>query len=401
MALTNSDTHYGSVTKTFHWLTALLIFTAFPLGMIAQGLPFENGVELARKAWFFSLHKTVGITLFSTALARILWTLFQTKPGLLNQEPRTEVFAAQAVHWLLYMSLVFMPLSGWLSHASSEGFAPILWPFGQSLPYVPKSLALSDFFAALHYVFSKVLLVTVLLHIIGTLKHVLIDADMTLNRMLPGKPDLGPLPRAHKSPLPLIAAVVIYTVALTFGSFLGLAGDEDGPVAASELAKVDSGWTVQDGTLAITVTLFGSEITGTFADWTAAIDFQENANMEGIHGKVDVQISVPSLTIGTVTNQAMGIDFFASDSYSTARFQAEITSQPDTYFATGSLTIRDIKQPVLLPFNLRIDGDTATMSGKLELDRRDFAIGDNLADESSLKYAVDIQVNLVATRTPN
>ena len=54
MAATNTADTYGFVTKTFHWMTALLILTAFPLGLIANNLPFDTGEELARKAWIFS-----------------------------------------------------------------------------------------------------------------------------------------------------------------------------------------------------------------------------------------------------------------------------------------------------------------------------------------------------------
>ena len=49
MTLTNTPLTYGSVTKSFHWLTALLILTAIPLGAIANGLPYDTSEELARK----------------------------------------------------------------------------------------------------------------------------------------------------------------------------------------------------------------------------------------------------------------------------------------------------------------------------------------------------------------
>ncbi|MGR3839457.1 MAG: cytochrome b, partial [Cognatishimia sp.] len=73
MALTNTAARYGSITKIFHWLTALLIFTAFPLGILAHDAPYDTSNELTRKALLFSLHKTVGILAFVTALLRILW----------------------------------------------------------------------------------------------------------------------------------------------------------------------------------------------------------------------------------------------------------------------------------------------------------------------------------------
>jgi len=55
--------------------------------------------------------------------------------------------------------------------------------------------------------------------------------------------------------------------------------------------------------------------------------------------------------------------------------------------------------PVTLPFTLQIDGDTATMEGSITLDRRDFAIGDSMNDETNLAFAVDVAVRLTATRS--
>jgi cytochrome b561 len=41
MPITNSATTYGSVTKTFHWLIALLILSNVALGWIASNLAHE------------------------------------------------------------------------------------------------------------------------------------------------------------------------------------------------------------------------------------------------------------------------------------------------------------------------------------------------------------------------
>ena len=120
MALGNTTTSYGTVTKTFHWLTALGIFLALPLGYFANDLAhaIENpeiattDAQVARAALLFSLHKTIGLTVFFVALARILWALTQTKPGLLNGDTVLESRLAEVVHWLLYGSLVAVPLSG-------------------------------------------------------------------------------------------------------------------------------------------------------------------------------------------------------------------------------------------------------------------------------------------------
>ena len=136
MSIANTHSNYGSVAKSFHWMTALLILTAFPLGIIAQQLPFETNEQLALKATLFSAHKTVGVLAFFTGLLRILWAISQRRPGLLNAEHKLEATAAETAHWLLYGSMLAVPLTGWIHHASTEGFAPIWLPIGQNLPLV-------------------------------------------------------------------------------------------------------------------------------------------------------------------------------------------------------------------------------------------------------------------------
>ena len=102
MSLTNSDRSYGGAAKTFHWLTALLIFTIIPLGGVAHDMPYDTSEQLARKALLFSMHKTLGVTIFFVALARIGWAISQPKPGLLNADRPLEATLAETIHWLLY-----------------------------------------------------------------------------------------------------------------------------------------------------------------------------------------------------------------------------------------------------------------------------------------------------------
>ncbi|WP_375227404.1 cytochrome b/b6 domain-containing protein [Roseobacter sp. S98] len=396
MPLTNTATHYGGVTKTFHWLTALLIITLIPLGIYANGLPYDTSEELARKAWLFSLHKTLGVTVFFVALARIAWALSQPKPALLHPDRKLESLAAETVHWLLYGSLLLVPLSGWIHHAATAGFAPIWWPFGQNLPLVPKSESLAATTAGLHIVFERVLAASILLHAAGALKHHLIDRDSTLRRMLPGRPVVPDVTGAHRVVLPVLAALVIWAGALATGSALSVYDQHGDTVQAAALEDVQSDWAVEDGTLSIVVKQLGSDVTGSFADWTAAISFDETVT-EGPAGSVDVTISVGSLTLGSVTSQALGADFFNATAFPTAQFTADILRTDGGYVAEGTLTIKEASAPVTLPFTLDVADGVAVMQGETTLDRRDFAIGDSQKDESSLGFSVGVTVNLTAT----
>jgi cytochrome b561/polyisoprenoid-binding protein YceI len=396
---TNTASTYGWVERAFHWSIALLIPTVIALGVVAYRWPYDTDAALATKAALFSAHKTVGLAIFFVALGRIAWALSQPRPAPLHPARRLETFAASTVHWLLYGSLVLVPLLGWAHHATAEGFAPIWWPFGQSLPFLPKDPALSAQLATLHMTFERVLVLALLLHVAGTLKHVFVDRDPTFARMWRGA-DPGPLPEGKSHALPLLAALVVWAAALGAGLAIGPRQAVAVQVPA-EAASVSgpSTWTVEQGTLAITVTQLGSPVTGQFGDWQAAIDFDETPRADGTLGTVEVGVAIGSLTLGSVSQQATGAEFLAAGAFPQAVFEAVILPEGDAYVADGTLSLRGVEIPLRLPFTLALDGDRAEMTGQVQLDRRDFGMGvENYPDESSVGFAVALDVALTAVR---
>ncbi|MBB3994708.1 cytochrome b561/polyisoprenoid-binding protein YceI [Sulfitobacter undariae] len=400
MARSNTNTTYGSVTRCFHWLTALLILTLIPVGIMAADMPFDTSEQLTRKAWLFSLHKTLGIGVFLVALLRILWAMTQTKPAPLHPKRKLETLAAETVHWLLYSSLVLVPLSGWVHHAATTGFAPIWWPLGQDLPMVPKSETVAAFAGGVHWVFGKVMIISLILHIAGALKHQVVDKDATLRRMINGAPDLGHLPAARHSATPFFAAIALWAIALAAGGSFGVYGSHSTAptVQSAQLAAVSSDWTVQTGTISIGVTQFGSVVQGSFNDWTANISYDPEIT-QGTAGMVEVTIAIGSLTLGSVTDQAMGPDYFDATQFQTAIFKADIIAA-DGLIAQGTLTLKGQTMPLSFPFTLTTDAQSTRMQADLALDRRSFGIGDNMADESSLGFNVGVTIDLTASRTP-
>jgi len=402
MTAANTKTQYGLVAKLFHWLTAIGILLVIPLGIIANDLPYDTPDQLANKAWLFSLHKTIGITVFIVALARIAWALNQPKPAALHQDRKAETLLASIVHWLLYGSLVFVPLSGWIHHAATEGFAPIWWPLGQNLPLVPESVALADAAAGLHVVFERVLIVSLLLHIAGAAKHTFIDHDGTLARMWFGKSRSADAPQPAPSSrhgVSAALAILVWSIAIGLGGLLGVY--QKGSVAADvTLQEVDSEWNVQDGAIGITVKQLGADVRGEFGTWTAQIAFDESVT-DGKAGDVTVEIAIASLSLGSVTAQALGADYFNADAFPTAVFAADILVSDAGYVADGVLSLRGVEQPISLPFALALDGDTATIEGATMLNRQSYGIGDSMTDESQLAFEVFVNVELTATRALN
>ena len=396
MALQNTATHYGSVSKLFHWTTALLILAIAPLGVAATNAPFETSEQLATKAMLFSIHKTLGVLVFFVASLRILWAISQPKPAPMHPDAKLETFLAEVVHWLLYGSLVLAPLSGWIHHAATTGFAPIWWPFGQSLPFVPKSESVAHLFGSLHWFWTKLMIASVVLHIAGALKHQFIDKDATLKRMWFGSIGALSLPQAAKSITAPVIAIGIFA-ATVFGA-VAMQPEETLEAAPEEtLEALSSEWTVESGTIGITIKQFGSEVSGSFEDWTSAINF----NPETGTGSVETTIAINSLTLGSVTSQAMGADFFDAETHPTATFVAEITPfDAGAYVASGTLSVKDQSVPVELPFGLEFDGPRAAMGGSLSVNRLDFGVGANMPDETNLAFEVIIDIDLIATFNP-
>lgn len=431
--LRNTESRYGSITKIFHWLTALLILTAFPVGYIAneiahyiQSPEFDGSQTILHwAAWLFSLHKTIGVFVFFTAVLRIFWAVTQRKPGLLHPERTLEAWAAETAHWLLYTLMLLVPLCGWIHHAATTGFAPIWWGFGQDLPFVPKSTTVASFFGTLHWYAMALLGATILAHIGGALKHHFVDYDSTLARMLPGRRALPVPPKQKHSALPFFTATAILIATLGGASYIHLKGSghshsndhahqeaTQNEVDVAEVpqtshptpSKPEAGdaagnWHVDEGTLAISVVQMGSNVSGNFSDWTATINFDETVET-GKAGDVTVTIAISSLNLGGVTQQAMGADYFNAETFPTAIFDADIVVLNGDYAAQGILTIRDQSMPLTLPFDLNITENTAQISGSAIINRMDYHVGLGTKDTGTLGFEVPITINLTARRLP-
>jgi cytochrome b561 len=54
MSRSNTAQSYGSIAKTFHWLTALLVIIVNHLRVITNDMGYETSEQLARKFIFFN-----------------------------------------------------------------------------------------------------------------------------------------------------------------------------------------------------------------------------------------------------------------------------------------------------------------------------------------------------------
>lgn len=211
----SKDFGYDPVARIFHWLTAFLIFTAIALGLLMTRMPGETEAQIAEVIRLYSIHKTLGVAMFFVALGRIIWAATHRRPGHLHPDRRAETFLADLTHWSLYGAMLVMPLSGWLYHSTADAFAPILWPFGQSLPFVERSERLAYVFGTIHHYAAYALYAAIAVHLAGAFKHAIVDMDATFARMTSG---LGtPVARARLRPLPALVALALWSATIAYG----------------------------------------------------------------------------------------------------------------------------------------------------------------------------------------
>lgn len=171
--------HYGAVARGFHWVMALLVLLALALGEVMTELPVSP-----RRLEIYSYHKWVGVTVLGLVLVRLLWRLAHRPPALPASVPQWEQRAAHVTHWVLYLLMFLVPLSGWLM-SSAKGFPVVYLGIWQLPDMLGKDKALGLLLENVHAVLANGLLTLVGLHVAAALKHHFIDRDEVLARMVP------------------------------------------------------------------------------------------------------------------------------------------------------------------------------------------------------------------------
>ncbi|MCJ2015427.1 cytochrome b [Methylobacterium sp. J-076] len=168
---------YNPLSQLLHWLTAAFALAVLPLAWVALSLPAGE-----TKGTMFVLHKSVGLTIFAIVVIRILWRAVHPAPADPNT-PRALELIATVNHWLLYAIFLIMPVSGYLLSALSGRSTPYFWLF--TIPGLDKNESLQKSFEAVHVFGQFAVYLLVVLHVAGTVWHLVIRRDGILERMLP------------------------------------------------------------------------------------------------------------------------------------------------------------------------------------------------------------------------
>lgn len=163
-----------------------------------------------------------------------------------------------------------------------------------------------------------------------------------------------------------------------------------------------SDWHVADADshIAFHGSMLGVPVTGYFTRFESRITFDPD-DLESAHLSILIDMTAVN-TAHEERDTALKLpEWFAVQSYARAEFAATRFRRTGdgAYEAIGSLTVKGIARDITLPFALTIDGDRAVVSGLIDLNRRDFNIGEgDWANDRLVAFDVQVEFEIVATR---
>lgn len=165
---------YPLALRILHWVRAALILGLLPLGLVMVSLPDATPAKFET---LYPLHKELGVLLFFIAVTQLLTYLRSTRPALPKGLARWEVVLAKTVHRAMILLIIIVPLMGYSMSSSftqSDG-VPF---FGLQVPeLLPKNDDAFAIFQTLHKYLAYGLILLIVLHVAGVVKHRVVDKD--------------------------------------------------------------------------------------------------------------------------------------------------------------------------------------------------------------------------------
>ncbi|MEL6479637.1 MAG: cytochrome b [Pseudomonadota bacterium] len=185
----NTIAGWGWPARLLHWASAGVI-----LFMLGLGVYMTNFVDdVYAQFGLFQTHKSWGFVAFTLGVLRIGWRLANPSPALPDGMSALERIGAKAGHLALYVLVIAMPLTGWLTATASPlqdsyGIKNMVFGlFEMPDPIVPGTQALEDLFSTMHLACGIALTALILGHAAVALRHQFVKRDGLLRRMVLGR----------------------------------------------------------------------------------------------------------------------------------------------------------------------------------------------------------------------
>ncbi|RKZ77728.1 MAG: cytochrome b [Gammaproteobacteria bacterium] len=178
--MTNNATRYDRVQVVLHWLIAVIILFMIGLGLYMIELPKQSELppgEESVRAFYFLLHKSMGITVAMLIVLRVVWRLTHKAPPLPDTVSKWQQKAAGAVHVLLYFVMIAMPISGFMQSMFSK-YDTKFW--GIVLPRIADADdAMRESFSQIHECLAFFFIGLIVIHLVAAIKHRFSGTEIT------------------------------------------------------------------------------------------------------------------------------------------------------------------------------------------------------------------------------
>ena len=171
---------YSPAAMALHWLIFAGVIANWRIAEAA-----EHAATQAEGSAIMGNHFAIGVLLFVAVVVRFALRATKGIPAPQSGHAGWERTLAKAVHYIFYALLLIMPLAGWF--AMSKYGAPInVWGLF-ALPPLPVAADPEGAKAIFeqHALAGQAMLILIVVHVLGTLKHTVLDKDGNLFRMLP------------------------------------------------------------------------------------------------------------------------------------------------------------------------------------------------------------------------
>lgn len=178
MSLGNTRNAYGWIAIGLHWISAGGVLALYLLGE-----RMEEASGRAAKLAAQDLHVSIGVLLFAFLAARLLWSASQPRPAPLEPKRWLQI-AAKTVQGLFLFMIAVLLVTGPLAIWSAARPLEVFDLFAVPSPFPARVDWLHEAVEEIHGAASKLFWPLIALHVAGALKHLVIDRDATLQRML-------------------------------------------------------------------------------------------------------------------------------------------------------------------------------------------------------------------------
>lgn len=176
----DSKSAYGWISIILHWSTAILIIALWFIGKNIM----SSGGEFADQRR--GLHISLAATAWLLILLRIAWRIREGHPHVRGQTVRIHLIA-KYTHYASLAAVAVMLLSGPMI-VWARGYPINVFDLFAIPSPVEPSRSFADAVFGIHATAATVLMVLIVVHIGGALKHLMFHNDDTIVRMIwPGR----------------------------------------------------------------------------------------------------------------------------------------------------------------------------------------------------------------------